>query len=104
MVYGALPTIDAADVVPGTPVLDVREQAEWDEVHLERAQHIPLSELSARAGEIVVPESGPLVVACHLGGRSAQVVAWLRAQGVDALNLAGGLDEWEARGLPVVRG
>ena len=99
--HDPLPSIAAADVPEGAPVLDVREDDEWAAGHIEWAQHIPMSTLGQRAAEVVVPEDGPLIVACHLGGRSAQVTAWLRSQGVDAVNLTGGMDAWEAAARPV---
>jgi rhodanese-related sulfurtransferase len=49
-----------------------------------------------------VPASDPLVVVCRVGGRSAQVTAWLRQQGREAVNLAGGLEAWHAAGRPLV--
>jgi rhodanese-related sulfurtransferase len=42
-----------------------------------------------------------IVVVCKVGSRSAQVTAWLRRQGYDATNLAGGLMAWEAAGRPL---
>src|SRR5690348_16946387 len=98
-----LPSIAAADVPENAPVLDVREDDEWAEVRIPWAQHVPLSVLASQPVEIDIPEDGQLVVACHLGARSAQVVAWLRSQGVDAVNLAGGMDAWEGAGRPVLR-
>jgi len=41
-------------------------------------------------------------VVCRVGSRSAQVTAWLAAQGRDAVNLAGGLDAWADAGRPLV--
>ena len=38
---------------------------------------------------------------CKVGGRSAQVTAWLRQQGFDAVNLEGGMLAWEAAGRPM---
>jgi len=36
-------------------------------------------------------------VMCHHGGRSARVTMWLRANGFpQAVNLAGGIDDWAA--------
>ena len=99
--YSPIPQIAAIDVPDGAPLLDVREDHEWEQIHVAWAQHIPMAELKARAGDIAVPENGPLIVACHIGGRSAQVTAWLRSQGVDAVNLTGGMDAWEAAGRPV---
>jgi rhodanese-related sulfurtransferase len=98
-----LPTIAPADVPVGAPVLDVREDDEWAEVRIPWAHHVPLSTLVRESVDLQVPEEGPLVVTCHLGARSAQVVAWLRSQGVDAVNLAGGMDAWERAGRPVDR-
>jgi rhodanese-related sulfurtransferase len=48
----------------------------------------------------ITPEN-PIVVICKMGGRSAQVTAWLRRQGFDAANLAGGLLAWEDAGRPM---
>ena len=98
-----VPTV-SIDQVPhplpeGLPVLDVREQVEWDHGHIEGALHIPMSELVARVGE--VPAERTLVV-CKVGGRSAQVTAWLAQQGHDVVNLDGGMLDWAEAGRPMV--
>ena len=62
--------------------------------------HIPLYDLPDRFAEL--PADRPLNVVCHVGGRSAQAVAWLRAQGVDARNVRGGMLAWVQSGLPIV--
>jgi rhodanese-related sulfurtransferase len=80
-------------------VLDVREHAEWVHGHIDGAQHIPLSELGARLGDVPAEK---LLVVCKIGGRSAQAVAWLSAQGHDAYNLAGGMIEWAEAGRSMV--
>ena len=36
------------------------------------------------------------------GGRSARVAAWLNQNGYDAVNVAGGMGEWDAAGRPMV--
>jgi rhodanese-related sulfurtransferase len=41
-------------------------------------------------------------VLCRVGGRSAQVTMYLVQQGVDAVNVDGGMQEWAAAGRPVV--
>jgi rhodanese-related sulfurtransferase len=48
----------------------------------------------------VTPDA-EIVVVCKVGGRSAQVTAWLRQQGYRASNLAGGVLAWEAAGKPL---
>ena len=59
-----------------------------------------MMEVPARFAEI--PTDADLVVVCKVGARSAQVVAYLRAQGVQARNLSGGMLEWASAGRPVV--
>jgi rhodanese-related sulfurtransferase len=99
-----VPTVSVDDVTDPTAadwvVLDVRELWEWAAGHIEGAVHIPLGELPARVGELD-PQARTLVV-CHVGARSAQAAAWLRQQGHDVANLAGGMDAWEGARRPVV--
>lgn len=83
----------------GLLVLDVREPVEWQYGHIEGALHIPMSELPGRLDEL--PDAQTLVV-CKVGARSARVVSWLVQQGRDAVNLDGGLLEWEAAGRAMV--
>jgi rhodanese-related sulfurtransferase len=103
MSYGAIPTVEITGVPDPLPdglnVLDVREDIEWAHGHIDGAQHIPLMQLPARLDEL--PDGRTLVV-CRVGARSAQAVAYLQAQGRDALNLDGGMLDWSAAGRPMV--
>ena len=94
-------TIDGVpDPLPeGLVVLDVREPVEWEHGHIDGAVHIPLQLLPTRHTEL--PQAQTLVV-CKVGGRSSQAVAWLQQQGHDAVNLAGGMLDWEAAGRAMV--
>ena len=83
----------------GLAVLDVREPVEWVHGHIEGAMHIPLSELAGRLDEVPVEQT---LVVCKVGGRSARAVMWLQGQGRDAVNLDGGMLDWEAAGRPMV--
>lgn len=86
-------------------LLDVRERDEWDEVRAPGAVHVPLHELPGRLDDVrALVGEGRVSVVCHLGGRSAQATAFLLAQGVPARNVEGGMNAWEAAGLPVERG
>jgi len=74
-------------------LVDVREQVEWDIVHLDGAQLIPMRELPGRLAEL--DPLGDLVVFCHHGSRSLAAVEFLRAAGFShARSLAGGIDGW----------
>jgi rhodanese-related sulfurtransferase len=99
-----IPTV-SVDQVPnplpeGLVVLDVREPVEWAYGRIEGALHIPLSELVERTAEI--PRDGQVLVVCKVGGRSAQAAGYLVSNGVDAVNLGGGMLDWSAAGRPMV--
>jgi rhodanese-related sulfurtransferase len=81
-------------------VLDVREDDEWAAGHIEGSVHIPLMQLANRFAE--VPATGQTLVVCRVGSRSAQAAAYLLQQGVDAVNLAGGLAAWASARRPLV--
>jgi rhodanese-related sulfurtransferase len=96
-----VPTVTAAAVPDDAYLLDVREPYEWVEGHAPGARHVPMYEIHTRLAE--VPTVGPVVVVCKVGARSAQVAAYLQAQGWDnVLNLAGGLYAWQAAGRPLI--
>jgi len=84
----------------GTWLLDVREQDEWDRGHAPTAHLVPLSELGARIAEI--PTDQPVLVVCLAGGRSLRAASALGAAGVDAVNVAGGMQAWSSAGGPLV--
>jgi rhodanese-related sulfurtransferase len=94
-----VPAVAVTDVPEGATLLDVREDDEWAAGHAPDAVHVPMSQFTARLDE--VPD-GPLAVVCRVGGRSAQVTAFLLGQGREAVNVTGGMLAWEAAGRPVV--
>ena len=100
----SIPEVDVGGVpqeIPSaTTVLDVREDIEWSAGHIEGSVHIPLMQVPGRVAEL--PADGQLLVVCKVGARSAQATAYLNAQGVDAVNLAGGLVAWARAGRPLV--
>jgi rhodanese-related sulfurtransferase len=100
MHFAQLPTVDAAAVPSDGYLLDVREADEWAAGHAEDAVHIPMGELIARVAE--VPADRTVHVVCRVGGRSAQVAQYLLAQGLDAVNVDGGMLAWEAAGRPLL--
>jgi rhodanese-related sulfurtransferase len=80
-------------------LVDCREQYEWDAGRVEAAIHVPLNALMAGVGPQLDP-SKPVAVICRSGNRSELASTMLRARGFDAHNVEGGMEAWEAAGLP----
>jgi rhodanese-related sulfurtransferase len=99
-----IPTVGVTGVPDPLPeglvVLDVREPVEWHHGHIEGARHIPLRQVPGRLAE--VPTDAQVLVVCKVGARSAQATGYLVQNGVDAVNLDGGMLDWEAAGRAMV--
>ena len=75
--------------------IDCREQSEFDLVKIEGATLIPMSEIPDRVAEIEQHKDREIIVHCHHGGRSLNVVMWLKDRGfLNPLSMAGGIDLW----------
>tara|TARA_R110002049_G_scaffold27321_2_gene94274 strand:- start:497771 stop:498106 length:336 start_codon:yes stop_codon:yes gene_type:complete len=84
-------------------LLDVRETVEHATAKIDGSTLIPMSELRDRFEELDAHREKRIVVHCHHGGRSMQVVQVLRAQGFEkAQNMAGGIDQWSQQIDPEV--
>ncbi len=81
-------------------LLDVREAGELEVASIPGAEHLPLGRL--RAGDPVPGGDGRLYVYCKVGGRSAEAVDLLRARGVDAVDVLGGVLAWSREVDPSV--
>jgi rhodanese-related sulfurtransferase len=105
-----VPEVDVAELARqravGAPILDVREPDEYEAGHVPGAELIPLGEVAERtpgiAGE--VPGDATLYIICKSGGRSRRAAEHLRANGVDAVNVAGGTLAWIEAGYDLAAG
>jgi adenylyltransferase/sulfurtransferase len=74
-------------------LLDVREQWEYQTVHLEGAKWIPLSELPQQAFKL--NPYAETIVYCHRGMRSLDAAYLLQQLGFKRVkSLVGGIDRW----------
>ncbi len=73
-------------------LLDVREPMEFRINRLPNASLVPLGELPERLSQL--DPTRDYVVYCHQGIRSARAVEFLRAAGLRARNLRGGISAW----------
>lgn len=102
--FNKTPSISVQDTAlkilgDNTRFIDVRSRAEYNGGHARGAQNIPLETIDLHANEL--KSFREVYVICQSGGRSAQAVNHLLAQGVNALNVSGGTSAWQSEGLPV---
>ncbi|MCH7600399.1 MAG: molybdopterin-synthase adenylyltransferase MoeB [Myxococcales bacterium] len=76
-------------------LLDVRDDDEFERARIEGSKLVPLDQLEARLPELLEWKSSPIVVHCHLGGRSEKACRLLMERGFDSVeNMEGGIDAW----------
>jgi rhodanese-related sulfurtransferase len=83
----------------GATLIDVREVAEFEQARVPGAVLIPLSEFAQRYTEL--PQDNEVVLICAAGMRSAQAAQFAAQYGYRVTNLEGGINAWNAAGLPV---
>ncbi|AIG64319.1 molybdopterin biosynthesis protein MoeB [Corynebacterium atypicum] len=93
--------VEVDEIPEGAALLDVREDHEWDNYRLPGAVHLRLGEILVGSeipdidGAPAREFSGPIVVYCAGGVRSARAVAQLHKRGYRGLmSLRGGIDGW----------
>jgi rhodanese-related sulfurtransferase len=96
-----VPVVTVTDLPDDAVMVDVRERVEWVAGHAPDAVLIPMGDLPSQIKELPIGD-GPLAIVCRSGNRSGRVVAWLAQQGIDAVNVAGGMQAWNAAGKPMV--
>jgi rhodanese-related sulfurtransferase len=85
----------------GTVVLvDVRRPDEYESGHVSGAVLVPLDQVPAHD----FPRDQLVHLICRSGQRSMRAAEFLRAQGVDAVNVGGGTLAWMKGGRAVVVG
>ncbi|HEY3143024.1 MAG TPA: rhodanese-like domain-containing protein [Acidimicrobiales bacterium] len=102
-----VPEIDVTELARlragGATLIDVREPDEYEGAHVPGAQPIPLGTVPDRIAEVPADE-GSVYVICAMGGRSLKAAEFYRANGIDAINVAGGTKAWIEAGQPVSTG
>jgi rhodanese-related sulfurtransferase len=77
-------------------LIDVREPFEHAITSISGAELIPMNTVPVRLADLDAQAgNGTLIVFCHHGMRSMNVVNWLRGQGIEACqSMVGGIDAW----------
>lgn len=102
--YIDVTVLEAKTMIDSDPflvVLDVRTQSEYEnDGHIRNAKLIPVTELSARLGEL--NKTDEILVYCKLGGRSASASQILVDNGfMYVYNMLGGIIAWKTEKYPV---
>ena len=84
----------------GIQLIDVRQSYEHEAGRIAGDRLIELAQLAALADSL--ERDKPVVFYCRSGSRSAMATEAFRGAGFDAHNMAGGLLDWAASGLPLV--
>ena len=102
----SVPEIDvqtlARERQAGRRVFDVREPDEYDEVRVPDAVLVPLASVPEEIEQF--EGTNTIYIVCRSGSRSAKAAAFLRANGIDAVNVKGGILAWIAADLPTESG
>ena len=80
-------------------LIDVRQPEEHQAGRIAGDRLVELTRLAAEVDSI--NREKPVVFYCRSGSRSAMATQAFRGAGYDAYNMAGGLLEWNAAGLPI---
>lgn len=103
--YEISPAEAQQKVAAGEAVLiDVREELEYQLCRIDGAELIPMNTIPQHLQRLDgLADEKLLVVHCHHGMRSLNVVNWLRQQGVaNCVSMAGGIDLWSTQVDPGV--
>ncbi|OBA00504.1 rhodanese-like domain-containing protein [Halomonas sp. G11] len=85
-------------------VVDIRESKDFKTGHIAGARNIPQSSLDSRINELNKVKDKPVIVVCKHGQGSGAAQAKLAKAGFErAFKLKGGMAQWQADGLPVVK-
>lgn len=74
-------------------IIDVRENEEVGAGKIPAAKHIRMGEVPERLDEI--DKAQEHIIVCRSGNRSGRVTDFLRSQGYDVKNMAGGMLSWK---------
>jgi rhodanese-related sulfurtransferase len=78
----------------GAIVIDVRDEWEYQEGHINGAVNIPLHEIPASINQLKKLD-GPLILYCRSGNRSAGAVNLLKKSGINDVYNGGGMAEMQ---------
>jgi len=80
-------------------LLDVRSAEERNQQHIKGSLHIPVNDLLERLKTLEKYRLREIVCYCHSGSRSFSAALMLQKHGFQAVNMKGGIAEWNYQNL-----
>ena len=85
-------------------VIDLRPEADFRAGHITDAINIPVADIAKRMQELEGLAEAPIILVCAMGQSAGTVGRQLRAKGIETVTrLSGGMGNWQAEKLPVVK-
>ncbi len=97
---GAVSLINKDEAV----VVDIRDRKDFGEGRITGSLNIPLSGIKGRANELSKHKDKQIIVVDKMGQHAAMAVKQLNAEGFsNVVRLNGGITDWKASNLPLVK-
>jgi rhodanese-related sulfurtransferase len=97
---GAVTLINKDEAV----VLDIRDRKDFNEGRITGSVNIPLNSLKSRVNELSKHKDKQIIVVDKMGQHSAMAVKYLKEEGfTNVVRLNGGIADWKASNLPLVK-
>ena len=103
--FKSISVTDAMQLIEnGVLIIDVREQNEYDQAHIENSVLVPLSTVSAEKINEVNPQNKTILIHCHSGKRSKIAANIILTQGYtgEILELDEGIKAWTEFGQKII--
>ncbi|KRW80771.1 rhodanese-like domain-containing protein [Marinobacter sp. P4B1] len=85
-------------------VVDIRDRKDFGEGRITGSLNIPLSGIKGRANELSKHKDKQIIVVDKMGQHSAMAVKYLKEEGfTNVVRLNGGIADWKASNLPLVK-
>ena len=78
---------------PKFKLIDVRTVVERNIHYIPNSEHIPLDQIGKQIS--VFDKDNTYLIYCRSGKRSLTATDFLKSQGIEAINMEGGIIEWE---------
>jgi len=87
-----------------TAILDIRDEKEFRQGHIVGSINIPYASIDNRIQELEKYKDKTIIIVCKMGQHAGVVGRKLKTLGyIDVRRLAGGLSEWTASSMPLVK-